>query len=99
MRLRCVLAMSLVVCLWSLLVACDRGKEMLWSETKDGFEESYFREPNGPVYVRRKLSTTGCVFGDFPDERPPAETKVACGATWIGSSGHKLVCTCVDGGS
>lgn len=72
---------------------------MVWTETKDGFQQSYFREPNGPVYVKRKLMKDGCIFGDFPDDRPPTETKVDCGATWTGTFGHKLACTCIDGGS
>ena len=87
--------------LWfgAFLPACDRTKEMVWSESKDGFEQSYFREPGGPVYVKRKVSTTGCTFGDLPDGQAPTEAKVPCGARWTGTYGHKLVCVCLDGGS
>lgn len=81
------------------LTGCERGRPMVWTPTQDGFEQSYFREPNGPAYVRRKIASTGCVFSDFPDNQAPTETHVACGMMWTGTYGHQLTCLCADGGS
>lgn len=100
-RLRRVLIPVLSAWLCGSLLSCHRPREMVWTAEKDGTEQSYFREPNGPVYVWRKRSASGCVFGDFPDDREPTNTKVGCGETWTGSYGHTLICACVgsaDGG-
>lgn len=71
---------------------------MVWSADQDGFEHSYFKGPNGPTYVKRKLLSSHCVFGEFPDEAAPTEVKVSCGATWTGTHGHSLSCVCLDAG-
>jgi hypothetical protein len=94
-------AFALVLALWftAISTGCQRTGAMVWTDTRDGFEQSYFRGPNGPVYIKRKLLNDGCIFGDFPDDQAPTEMKVARGATWTGSYGHGLLCNCLDGGS
>jgi hypothetical protein len=67
---------------------------MVWTPVKDGYEQSYFREPNGPIYVQRKFVSGGCLFGDFPEKQAPNEKFVRCGEVWTGSFGQQLKCEC-----
>jgi len=72
---------------------------MVWELGRDGFEYSHFNQRNRPiVYVKRKVSSDGCLFVDFPDTGD-VETRVACGAIWFASNGgYTLRCDCLDGG-
>lgn len=78
---------------------CAEKPKMVWTAEKEGFEQSYFREPNGPIYVRRKLGSDGCIFGDYPMDGVPTASRVGCGQTWRGTFGEELVCQCTDGGA
>lgn len=80
-------------------ISCNRHREMVWTAERDGFEHSYFREPNGPVYVARKLTADGCIFREFPEDSLPTDRRVDCGVVWTGMFGHQLRCGCLDAGA
>lgn len=89
-----------LACALALVVGsgCRRDRDMVWSRDPDGFESSYFREPNGPTYVSRKRLVDACIFRDYPELSLPRDVRVACGAMWTGTYGHQLRCECADAG-
>lgn len=83
-----------------LALAGCRERKMHWSQENDDFEHSYFNGPDGPVvYVKRKVTSTGCTFGDYP-EQGPRVTEVACDAMWRTFDGsYSMRCECTDAGA